>query len=59
MIYRPLFVPADREALDRAAIDRWFGPPPDDLIERAEWYRLRRMARDTAFGSMTVWYRDT
>ena len=56
MIFRPLFVLADAEALDRAALDRWFGNAwgydrlPEAVLEYV--YAHARRVRDTAY--MTV-----
>lgn len=54
MTFRPLFVLADAEALDRAALDRWFGVPMEGLPPRyaSEWYSRIRRVRDTAY--MTI-----
>lgn len=59
MTYRPLFVPASAEALERAGLDRWFGVPmnlPPDCA--SEWYAWRRRVRDSSwcwYGSAVAW----
>lgn len=53
MTYRPLFVLADAEALERAALDRWFGNAggwdhlPEYVIRPA--YEHSRRVRDAGW----------